>query len=84
VVGRLVEQQHVGLGQQQAAQCDTALFATRQGADGRFPRRQTQGVGGEFELQIGVFAAGGRDDGFEFGLLGGELVESASGSAYSL
>ena len=47
VVGRLVEQQHVGLGQQQTAQGHAALFTTRQHADIGFPRRQAQRVGGD-------------------------------------
>ena len=79
VVGRLVEQQHVGLAQQQAAQRDAALLAAREHADLRVPRRQAQRVGGQLELQVGVLAAGGGDDGFELGLLGGQLVEVGVG-----
>ena len=45
VVGRLVEQQHVGLGQQQPAQRDAALLAARQIRDLGVPRRQAQRVG---------------------------------------
>ena len=74
VVGRLVEQQHVGLGQQQAAQRDAALLAARQHADVGVPRRQAQRVGGDFQLVLGV-GAGGGDDGFELGLLGGQRIE---------
>ena len=81
VVGRFVEQQHVGPGQQQAAQRDAALLATRQVLDHRVPGRQVERVGSQLELQVGVLGAGGGDDGLEFGLLGRERVESASSSA---
>ena len=74
VVGRLVQQQHVGLGQQQAAQRHAAFFTTRQQADLGVPGRQTQRIGGDFQLVLGV-GAGGGNDGFEFGLLGGQRVE---------
>jgi len=75
VVGGLVEQQHVGLAQQQPAQRDAALFAARQHPDLRLPGRQAQRVGGQLQLQVGVLAAGGGDHGFQIGLLGGQLVE---------
>ena len=78
VVGGLVEQQHVGLGQQQAAQCDAALFAARELADFRVPRRQAQSVGGDLELVLGIRACGG-DDGLEARLLGGKGVEIGLG-----
>ena len=75
VVGRLVEQQHVGFGQQQLAQRDATLLAARQRADLGVPRRQAQRVGGDLELGFSVVAPAGRDQGLELGLLGGELVE---------
>ena len=62
VVGGLVQQQHVGLAQQQPAQRDAALLAAGQRADQRVPRRQAQRVGGDLQLQVGVLAAGGGDD----------------------
>jgi hypothetical protein len=83
VVGRFVEQQHVGLGQQQAAQRDAALLAAGQVADDGFPRRQAQRVGGDLELVLDVVGAGRRDDGLELGLFGGELVEVGVLSPYS-
>ena len=52
VVGRLVEQQHVGLRQQQPAQRDAALLAAGQLADLRVPRRQPQRVGGDLHLHV--------------------------------
>ena len=81
VVGRLVEQQHVGLRQQHPAQGDTALLAARQLADHRVPRREAERIGGDLELHVGVLAARGRDDGLELGLLGCELVEVGIGLA---
>jgi hypothetical protein len=74
VVGRLVQQQHVGARQQQLAQRDAALFAAGEGLDRCVPGRQAQGIGGEVELVLGVGARGG-DDGFEPGLFLGQLVE---------
>ncbi len=75
MVGRLVEQQHVGLRQQQAAERDAALLAARQRLDLRFPRRQAQGVGGDFERALERMAVVRGDDRLETLLLGGELVE---------
>src|SRR6185437_2500109 len=40
MVGRLIEQQHVGRGEQQAAERDTAPLSSREGRDARLPRRQ--------------------------------------------
>ena len=44
VVGRLVEQQQVGFGEQQAAERDPALLATGKVGDFGVSRRQSQGV----------------------------------------
>ncbi|MCY1354895.1 hypothetical protein D9M69_412930 [compost metagenome] len=43
--------------------------------DLRVPRRQAQGVGGDFQLTLQVVAVGGLEDGFQLGLLGGQGVE---------
>ncbi len=75
MVGRLVQQQHVGLRQQQTAQRDAALLAARQHADLRVPRRQAQRVGGHFQLQVQVAAVGSRDDRFQPRLLIGQRIE---------
>ncbi|MNS65190.1 hypothetical protein D3C72_983420 [compost metagenome] len=78
VVGGFVKQQHVGLGQQQAAQGHAALFTTGQVADDGVPGRQAQRVGGDFHLVFDVVraAGGGRgDDGFQVSLLSGQGVE---------
>jgi len=84
VVGRLVEQQHVGLGQQQAAQRDAALFTARQVADDGFPGRQAQRIGGDFELVLDVFGAGRRDDGSSSACSAASLSKSASSAPYSM
>ncbi len=74
VVGRFVQQQHVGFLQQQLAQRDAALLAAGEVLDVRIPRRQAQRVGGDLELVFGV-GAGCGDHGFEPRLFGGERVE---------
>ncbi|GIX34514.1 MAG: hypothetical protein KatS3mg126_0293 [Lysobacteraceae bacterium] len=62
VVGRLVEEQHVRLGEQQPAQGHAALLASGEVLDARIPRRQAQGVGGHLELLLqGVGIARGED-----------------------
>jgi hypothetical protein len=75
VVGRFVEQQHVGCGQQQTAQGHATLLATGQELDLGIPRRQAQRIGGDFQLAIQVVAVAGLQDGFELGLLCRKLVE---------
>ncbi|MCY1346901.1 hypothetical protein D9M69_329990 [compost metagenome] len=75
VVGRFVQQQHVGSRQQQAAQGYATLLATGEVFDLGVPRRQAQGVGGDFQLTLQVVAVGGLEDGFQLGLLGGQGVE---------
>ena len=75
VVGRFVQQQHVGRRQQQAAQRHAALLATGQVFDLGIPWRQAQGVGGDFQLALEVVPVGSLQDGFELGLLGGQRIE---------
>ncbi|MCY1214074.1 hypothetical protein D9M72_258780 [compost metagenome] len=75
VVGRFVEQQHVGARQQQAAQRHAALFTAGEMFDLRVPRRQAQRVGGDLQLQLGVVAVARGQDGFVLGLIGGQRVE---------
>eukprot|EP01132_Coremiostelium_polycephalum_P011819 gene11818-biopygen4574 len=75
VVGRFVEQQHVGGRQQQAAQGHTTLFTTGQVFNLGVPRRQAQRVGGDFQLAVQVVTVGGLQDGFELGLFCRQFVE---------
>ena len=58
VVGGLVEQQQVGLGQQQLAQRDAALLATGQVGDGLVGRRAAQRVHRLLELRVEVPGVG--------------------------
>ena len=58
VVGRLVEQQHVGPGQQEAAKGNPSFLASRQGSDRSLPGRQAQGIGRDLELMLGIRTAG--------------------------
>jgi hypothetical protein len=74
VVGGLVQQQHVGAAEQQTAQSHAAFFTAGELANDGIPWGQAQCVCGDFELVIGGIASRG-NDGFEFGLLGGEGVE---------
>ena len=54
VVGRLVEQQYVGLAQQQAAEGDAAPFATGQDTDGGIRRGALEGIHCPFEFGFDV------------------------------
>ena len=75
VVGRLVQQQHVGGRQQQAAQRHTTLFTTGEHANFGIPRRQTQCIGGHFQLAIEVVAIAGLQNRFQLALLGGQRIK---------
>lgn len=79
VVGRLVQDQHVGLLQQELAQRDAALFAAGQIFDLRVPGGQAQRIGGDFQLLLRAAAIARREDGFVLGLFGRELVEVGVG-----
>ena len=75
VVGRFVEQQHVGLRQQQPAQRHAAPLAAGDAVDVGVPGRQPQRVRGDFELALEVVAVGRGEQRLELRLLGGDLVE---------
>ncbi len=68
MVGRLVEQQHVGLLQQQAAQCHTAAFTSRKGVDNLVVGRALEGIHGAFEFGIDVPCVGGVEGILQFAL----------------
>ena len=80
VVGWLVEQQHVGFGQQQRAKRHAAFFTARQNADLRVPRWQAQCVGGNFQLVLGI-SARGCNDRLQARLLCGQCIEVGIGFA---
>ena len=75
VVGGLVQQQHVRVRQQQAAQGHPPLLAARQGAHVGIPGRQAQCVGSDFQSVVEVVGVGGLDDVFQPGLFLGQRVE---------
>ena len=79
VVGRFVQQQHVGFRQQQLAQRDTPPLAAGKGADVSIPRRQSQRIRSDFELTFEVVAIGGLQDVLEFGLTLRQGVEIGVG-----
>ncbi len=68
MVGRLIEQQHVGGRQQESTQRDAPFLASREGTDLRLPGRQAQGVGGDLQLAFQLPAAGGVDGVLQLGL----------------
>ncbi len=74
VVGGFVQQQHVGIGQQQLAQCHAATFAAGQCGYIGVPGRQAQGIGGDLQLALEVVSVGGLQDVFQPRLLGSERV----------
>ena len=61
VVGRLVEQEQVGVTEQQPTQRDAALLAAREGADIGIVRRAAQGVHGDVDVALEAPCIGGRD-----------------------
>lgn len=75
VVGRFVQQQHVRLFQQQAAQRHPAALTTGEVLDLGIPGRQAQGVGRALQLVFHVVATLSLDDGFQLALFAGQLVE---------
>ena len=82
MVGGLVENQHVGIRQQQPAQRDAALLAPRQVGDRRVPRRQAQRVGGDLQLAVQVPGTGGFDFFLQFGLLCQQLIHLVVGHRF--
>ncbi len=75
VVGGLVEEQHVGLGQQQSAQGHPAPLAAGELGHVGVPGRQAQGLGGYLQGAVQVVAVGGLDQVLQLGLLLGQGVE---------
>ncbi len=75
VVSRFVEQQHVWLFQQQTAQRDAAAFTTGKFFDFGVPVRQTQRIGGAFQLHVQVMTVVRLDDLFKLALLRGKFIE---------
>ena len=79
VVGGLVEQEQVGLGEQEPAQRDATAFATRQGGDVGVGRRESKRVHGDLQGALEVPRPQGVDAGLQARLLGQEGVEVGVG-----
>ena len=62
MVGRFVEQEHIGFLKKQAAESHTTSLTTREVGDGPVARRTTQGAHGAVELGVHVPCVGGVDD----------------------
>src|SRR5688500_183448 len=62
VVGRLVEEEHVRLGEQQPAERDAPLLATREHVDIRLPGRKAQRIGRHFQLRLDRARVGGGEE----------------------
>ena len=75
VVGGLVEEQEIRLGQEQPAQGHPTPFSARERGHVGVARRQPEGVHGDLEGALEVPGAGGVDLVLELGLLGQQLVE---------
>ncbi len=75
MIGRFVEQQHVGLGEQQAAQGDPPALAAGQLGDIRLPGRQAQGVGGNIQSAVEIMAVRRLQVGLQVGLFGSQFLE---------
>ena len=74
VVGRLVEQQQVGVAEQQPAQRDAAPLAAGQRRDVGVVGRAAQGVHGDLDVALEVPGVGRGDLVLELGLLGADLL----------
>ena len=74
MVGRLVEQQHVGLLQEQAAESYATAFATAQLANRLVGRRTAKGIHSPFQLAVEVPGVGAVDDVLQLALPSEELV----------
>ena len=74
VVGGLVEQQYVGLLEEQAAQGHTASFAARKGCHLLVVGRTLEGVHGALKLGVDVPCVGGIKGVLQLGLAGDEGI----------
>ena len=79
VVGRLVEEQQVGLGEQEPAERDAAALAPGERGDVGVARREAERVHGDLERAVELPGAGGVDLGLEVGLLLEERVDVGVG-----
>ncbi len=75
VVRRFIEQEQVGLGEQEPTERHSTALATRQRAHVRVGRGKTQRVHGDLECAFKVPGPRGVDLGLQIGLLGEQCVE---------
>ena len=75
MVGGLIEEQQIGLGEQESTQGDTTTLATGQGGHVSIRRWETEGVHRDLERPFELPGAEGVDSGLEFGLLTEQCVE---------
>ena len=71
MVGRLIQQEHVGFGEQQPTQCDPPSLAAGQFTDIGIPGRQSQRIGGDIQRALQIVAIGGLQVAFQFRLFSG-------------
>ena len=76
VVGRFVEQEHIGLLKQQTAQCHTTALTAREVLDRPVGRRTAEGIHGTLELTVHVPCVGRVDDVLNLGLTSHELLHA--------
>ena len=81
VVGRLVQEEQVGLGQEQPAQGHPPSLPPRERADVGVTGREPERVHGDLEGAVELPGAGGVDLGLEVGLLGQQRVNVRVGLA---
>ena len=75
VVGGFVEQQHVGAGEQQAAESHPAALTTGEMTYIGLPGRQAQCLGGNFQLALQVVGVGSFNNVFQPCLFGSQRVK---------
>ena len=75
VVGRLVQEEQVGLGQEQPAERDPPSLAARQRAHVGVARWEPEGIHGDLERAVELPGAGGVDLDLQVGLLGQQRVD---------
>jgi hypothetical protein len=81
MVGGLVQEQQIGLGEQQATQSDPAPLTSRQRGDVGVSRREAQRVHGDLERPVQLPRPGGVDLRLEVGLLRQQRVDIGVGVA---
>ena len=79
MVGRLVQEEQVGLGEEQAAERDPPSLTTRERGDVGVARRESERIHGDLEGPVELPRSGGIDLGLEVGLLGQQRIDVGVG-----